>query len=358
MAHTRVGPEDRTTTPWWQKVLIGAGAIFLGLGLLGLIQLIARPLGVVLMGMVIAAALSPIIDRLSQWLPRVAAVVIVYLLLVAIAVGLGWFVIPPLLDEFTRAISQLPEYIQQVQSWLQARSLLNSGMLLDSLSSQLSSLGSTVIGLPLRVGSTILDILLLFFVSIYWQLESRDLKRFFVSLFPSEQREEVSDITGKVGQAMGGYIRGVVIDGVIIGALMYIGLLLIGVNYALVLAVLGGLLELIPFVGPLITAIPITLTALLQSPTKALIAAAFLLALQQLEGHIITPNVLHSQTQISPLLVLVALFIGGSIGGLLGALLAVPLAAAARVLIVEVLAPALRNVTGADDKPPAETEAQ
>jgi predicted PurR-regulated permease PerM len=147
---------------------------------------------------------------------------------------------------------------------------------------------------------------------------------------------------------MGGYVRGVAITGLIIGTVSYVGLLLIGVNFPLALAIIAGLSEFLPFIGPFIAGAVMVAVALLQSPTKALIAVLFAVALQQLEGNLIAPNVMHPQTCISPLTAIVALFAGASVGGILGALIAVPLAAAARVLIVELLLPAVRRQTGAD----------
>lgn len=342
---------DVNRRPWWQAMLIGAGALVLALALLGLIWLLAQPLALVLFGIVFAAALAPIVDWLDQWMPRIVAILLVYLLLIALFVGIGWLVLPPLVSEVRSFIGDVPDYIEEVETLLDESRFLDGGMLLDRLSGQITAVGGTLLTLPVTVGAALLNFALFLFVSLYWLVESASIKRFFLSLFPKRARDEVSDVLSEMGTSMGGYIRAVVIDALIIGALTYFGLLIVGVNYTLVLAVLMALGELVPFIGPILAGIPIVLVALLQSPTKGLIALGVVVVIQQIEGNIVTPNIMHETTKVSPLMVLVALFIGGEIGGLLGALLAVPLAAGARVFVNRVLAPAIRRQTGAAGDP-------
>ncbi len=154
---------------------------------------------------------------------------------------------------------------------------------------------------------------------------------------------------GKMARVMGGYIRGAVIDGVIIGVATYIGLLLIGINYPLMLSLIAALLETIPVIGPIIAAIPMLCVALLQSTTKFLITFVFVVCLHQVESNIVLPNIMYRQTEISPMLVLLALLGGWSVGGAVGMVIAIPLAAAARVFVIELIAPVLRHDTGSPD---------
>jgi predicted PurR-regulated permease PerM len=133
----------------------------------------------------------------------------------------------------------------------------------------------------------------------------------------------------------------------IIATLYFIGLTIFGIPFALALALFAGLMEFIPVIGPTLAAIPMVALALAESPTRALIVLAFVLAMQQFESNVIMPNVVRSQTEVSPLLALLSLFAGVSLGGLLGALVAIPLAAAARVFFVQVIAPGIRRWTGA-----------
>ena len=147
---------------------------------------------------------------------------------------------------------------------------------------------------------------------------------------------------------MGGYIRGVVINGMIVGFLTFVGLFIFGIDFAVVFGVMAGMLELLPVAGPILSGVIIVGLTLLQSPGKALAALIFIFVLQELENHILVPNIMRTQTDISSLLAVLALFAGDAIGGLLGALIAIPIAAALHVLVKQVLAPAIRKQTQAE----------
>ncbi len=146
---------------------------------------------------------------------------------------------------------------------------------------------------------------------------------------------------------MGGYVRGVAINAAIVGALTWLGLLALGVEYALALALVTALAETIPYIGPIVAAIPAILVGLLDSPVRAALVAGFYIALQQVENYLVAPKVMQSQTDVTPALVIFALACGFTAGGLLGALVAIPIAAAVRVLVLAVAAPAIRRRSAA-----------
>jgi predicted PurR-regulated permease PerM len=159
-----------------------------------------------------------------------------------------------------------------------------------------------------------------------------------------------------MAEAMGGYIRGVFIDSLLVGIITYIGLLIIGLDYPLVLAVLSGVLEIIPVIGPLLAGAAMVLVAILQAPDLVLIVLIFAVVLQQVESNIIVPNIMRGQAEVSPVLTILAIIAGERIGGVIGALIAIPLAAALRVFVVEVVAPIIRRRTGAWRSSGAEEE--
>ncbi|MCU0490176.1 MAG: AI-2E family transporter [Chloroflexaceae bacterium] len=337
----------------WRISLIAAGGLALALGSLALLWLFARPLALVLIAIVLGEALRPIVNGLSRILPRALAVVLTYLLVV---VGLGaavWFALSPLIEQVQDLIFQLPQIGFEVGLWLQQQDeRFDAIPIISTLVNQVQQLGGQLVGLPLTLVSSLLEIVLVGFLSLYWLLSSPGLHRFALSLFPPERHSEVASVLHEMGRNVGGYVRGVAFNIVIIGLLTYLGLLWIGLPFPLVFGVIAGLFEIIPIVGPIMGGTIIVLFALTQSWTTALITLAFVLVLQQIEGNILTPWVMRSQTEIDPLLVLVALLIGGSVGGLLGAIVAIPLAAALRVLIKRVVAPAVRRWSGAPEPEP------
>lgn len=338
----------------WQIAVVGAIALFLGFVLSELFWLIARPLTLLLIAIVLASALAPIVDVLSRWAPRILAIVGVYLVLLAMLVGLGWLVFPPMVAQAQVLIVNGPGIVEEIRNWIDQWEVIDSSRIVEILESRVSQYGRTLADLPLAIVSTMLDIILVIFMSLYWLIAVPSLKRFVLSLVPEQDRKRADETLAEVGRTMGGYVRGAVIDGVIIAILTYIGLLIIGVDYAIVLAVTAGIFELVPVIGPIAATVPIVGVALLDSPTTGIITLVFWIAMQQVESQILTPVVMRSQTDIHPLLVIFAIFVGGELGGIVGALAAIPLAGAISVLFVRVVAPWIRQWAGVQE-PETET---
>jgi predicted PurR-regulated permease PerM len=262
---------------------------------------------------------------------------------------IGWVIFPPLISQFQQVITNLPAFIQEAQNWFSHFGQISFNSLLNMLTSQLGSASSSLIQLPIGIINSLFEILVIFFVSLYGLIQAPAIGRFIISLFPHERGQRVEDVMRHMGKAMGGYIRGALINGAIIGLLMYLGLLVLGVHYPLVLGLLASVFELIPVLGPIFAGIIIILVALSQSFALAVYVLIYAIAMEQLEGHILVPNIMRSQTDVSPTVTILALFAGGVLGGLLGALVAIPVAAAVHVLVLEVVAPAVRRRTGALD---------
>ena len=341
-------PEKTFNRDGWGLILIIAVGLALGLGLLAFIWLFARVLALLALAVALAAALSPLVAFLERRLPRAAAVILIYLVIVLAFVGIGWIVFPPLATQAQEIGASAPELIREAQTWLGSLDRLSNINLVDTLLPQLGRLTGAVVALPGGILSSLLEIVVVLFLSIYLLVEAPALRNFYLSLFPASSRERAETIAEDMAQAMGGYIRGTVLAAILVGILTYFGLLLIGVDFALVLALLAGVFELIPYLGPILAAIPILTIALLESPGQALVALIFIVVLQQVESYILVPNIMRTQTKVSPLLVLLAVIAGGRLGGLLGAIIAIPLAAALRVFVREIVAPAVRRHTGAE----------
>lgn len=327
----------------WRYALVLAAGIVLGLGLLRVIWLVARPLALLFAAIVIAQALAPVVDFLARKLPRSVAVILTYAILLLILVGVGWFAFPKLTDQVQTFTDKLPEHVDRVKGFLDRF----DGNLQNSIVSRLSTYAESLVKLPIAIVSSTLDLVLVIFLSIYWLIYQPTLWRFTLSLFPQEHRESASKVLSEMGHDVGGFVRGVVIDSAIIGILTYIGLLIIGVDYPILLALVAGLGEVVPIIGPMVAAIPAIGVALFESPTQALIVLGFYVVLQQVESNILTPVVMRNQSNVPPPLVLLAVFAGGAVAGIVGALIAIPLVAALRVFVVRVLVPAEREEVGA-----------
>jgi predicted PurR-regulated permease PerM len=334
---------------WWLLATAVAAALILGLGTLEAIRLLALPLAVFIFGITLAAALEPLVARLEKRVARVAATLIVYLVLMLFLGLLIWFIVPSLVNQMQELGSLIPDLIEQARQIISSlRGNFAGDSFTNALFSQLSSLGPTLLRLPLGITSALAMAILILFISFYVLLEAPGIWVSLLSLLPEERRAKIDQTGSDMSEAMGGYIRGTVINGMIVGFLTFLGLELLGVDFALVFGVMAGLLELIPVLGPIVAGIIIVSLTLLQSPDKALWVLIFWIVLEQTENHILVPNIMRSQTNISPLLSILALFAGGAVGGFLGALVAIPIAAALRVMIRQIIAPAVRERTGAE----------
>lgn len=332
---------------WWKAIAVLAGALFLGLGSLGAFWLLARPLGILILGSAIAAALEPVIAWLSRRMQRSIAVIIIYVLGVLILALLGWVIIPNLTAQVQQFLGDIPTYTDNLNQFFNERGWLPDQAPIDALFGQLQQAGTQLLSAPITLFSTLLEFILIFVIALYLLLQAKGIERTALSLFPSPRREQIQQVAHEMLQAAGGFVRGIVLDGVIVGVITYIGLSLIGVSFPLVLALVAGVLETLPVIGTIIATLIVVGVSLLDSPTTALITLVFFVILQQLEGNFLVPNVMHGQAHVSPVIVVIVIFAGGAIGGWLGALAAIPLTAALRVFFLRVIAPWIRQQTGA-----------
>jgi predicted PurR-regulated permease PerM len=334
---------------WWKLLALVAFALVAALALMQFVWLIARPLALLFGAIVIAQAMAPAVDRLERFMPRVLATLLCYAVLILVLVGLGWLVFPPLVSQAQDVVDRAPELVDDGRQLLNRWDPSEDGQLEEMITTSVQGFAGYISDLPMAIVSSVVEVFLVFVMSIYWVIAAPNMRRFTLSLFPPHRREGAADVLGQMGTAIGGYVRGTAIDAVIVAGLVYGGLTIIGVEYALVLAILAGLGEFVPIIGPFVAGAPAVLIALLDSPVQALIVLVFYVVLQQVEANFLLPIIMNNQAHVPPLLVLFAIFVGGTLAGILGALIAIPFAGAARVFVIRVLAPAIRQWTGAPD---------
>jgi predicted PurR-regulated permease PerM len=338
------GPRRQGPMPsieWDLAFPIGAG-VFVALGSLALIGWLARPLALLLVAFTLAQALSPLADRVARRVPRTLAVIAIYAgLLVLGLLFLAW----PASSLLNQASTMLdgPDLVQAIEQRASRWTASSGPQLRTALLDMLRSFRDTLLQLPVMALSFLFEAVVVVFLSLYLLIAGPRLRAFVLSSFSINHRRRASRTMSRIGHAMGGYVRGVAINAPIIGALTWLGLLLIGLPHASVLAMLAGLGEVVPYIGPVAAAVPALAVALTVSPTQAALVAALYIGLQQLEGNVITPVVMKSQTEINPALVIFALTCGFALAGVLGAITAVPLFAAVQVLVRSVAAPTLRR---------------
>lgn len=331
----------------WQAALIQAVTIAAAFGLLVLIQRFTTVLLLLFLGIGVGQALNTPVLWLSRWLSRALAVILVYLILAALVAILFAVAIPPLWSEARAFVLSAPHLISHLQGQVN-HVTPGASSLIGQLKGPLGSLSGLVLHLPLKIASGFLELVIVIFFSIYWLLTAPALNRFALSLVPVHLKKEAGDIFDELGAVIGGYFRGDVLDALLIGAIAYLGMRLIGVPFPLVIGLATFLGDLIPLVGPTIAQFLAAGIALTESPLQAAITLAFFLVLQQVDGNVTLPAITGGAARIPSLLIVFALVAGGLTGGVLGAIIAIPLFGAIRVVVVRVAAPIVRNWWGVE----------
>ena len=301
---------------------------------------------VVYMSALVAIGLSPLVEAAEQRItlkksriPRWAAILGIYCSIIGILIGVGLLIIPPLVDQARGFWTALPSLIEQGREWLVQRGVLGANVSTTDVIRQAPVGGSDAVGTVLGavwgfIGG-IFGAVTILILSFYMLADSSQITRAFVRLFPRPERARVQDACNRVTTKVSAWLGGQLLLAGIIGTTAAIGLWLLGVPYFYVLALIAGIGEMIPVVGPFLSAIPAVGVAFSVSPSLGIFVAIFFFVQQQLENHVLVPRVMARQVGVSPVIVIVALLIGGSLLGIVGAILAVPTAAILQVMFEE-----------------------
>ncbi len=276
---------------------------------------------------ILMSALSPLVERLRGWgVPRIIAVLLVFFLTVILVIGLLTAGLSPLVSQTSNLIQKLVETIN---------SLVQTNIIDQAVVQQEASrFSAQVVNFTVDLFKNLISWVSVLVVTIYMLFDREKMKKYVTSFF-GERQEQVEKLLQKIEDKLGSWLRGQVILSVVVGTLVYLGLSILGVEYALPLAIIAGLLEVVPMIGPIISAIPAILIGLTVSPLFAAIIAGLYLAVQQIENQIIVPQVMRRAVGLNPLLVILAVSIGGRLLGIAGALLAVPIAVVIQLIIQE-----------------------
>lgn len=284
--------------------------------------------------LILMSALTPFVDHLEKLhIPRGLSIFTLYILLWGLVGGLIAAIVPDLIDQSTRLIKILPTTLNQIEFINNHQQEISQEIL-----GRLGSLPESLIKFSLGLFSNILGVITTLVVTFYLLLERKNLDRYLQTLLGSDKPEKATGIINLIETRLGHWVRGELILMMAVGLLTYIGLLILGIDIPLPLAVLAGILEIIPNIGPIISAIPAILIALTINPLVALATLSLYILVQQLENNLLVPKVMQKAVGINPLVSLLALIIGFKIAGSVGAILAIPTLIIAQVIASEVFA--------------------
>lgn len=319
-----------------QKIEISHRTIIftvLFIALLWLVSQIFQILVIVFMGMILMSALNPIVEKLEKLkIPRLLAAILIYftVLLFIILVLAG--VIPPLVNQTNTLVTRLPGYIEDLNLWWINEDIINTQI--NQLIGRLGSISLDMVRLTISLFSNFIVVFTVIFISFYLLLERKNLDDYLLKFFGSKDGK-AAHVISKLEKRLGEWVRAQITLMVIVGLMSYIGLRLLGIDFALPLALLAGLLEIVPNIGPTLSAVPAIFAGLAVSPVMALAVVALYFLVQQLENQLIVPQVMKKEAGLNPLVTILALITGFKLGGAAGAVLSIPLVILGETLIKE-----------------------
>ena len=311
--------------------------------LLVFLYLVRNIAAIVFFSIIIAAAVSPA----SEWfgkhkIPTVLGVLFIYLIALSV-LGLAFYlVVPTMISEMGDFAGTFPAYLEQFTSSKNIQQIFPSlpqavseilGEAALKLKDFLGQFRQNFFQTASAIFGGVFSFILIIIISFYLSVQEKGIEKFIRLTSPLRYEKYVLDVWQRSKKKLGGWVKAQLLLGVLVGVLVFLGLTILGVKYALMLAVLAAIFEVIPIFGPVLAAIPAILIAFLQSPMLALAALILYVIVQQFENHLIYPTVMKKATGVPPLIIILAILVSGKLGGIFGILLAVPLT----VILMELL---------------------
>lgn len=331
--------EDKRVIAISTGTMIRAVLVVLGVGFLYIIRDIVAML---LVSILLAAVLDPIADYFGKKrIPRSLTVLVIYILLFLVLGVLILAIIPPMVEQTRQVIGNSGSiWDKVVSSFASLQSLSAHYGLEASFKQSVASFGETLSGSFTNLYSTLSNVvggIISFFVilviTFFLVVEKSSIHDIFNSVVPTRHRDYLTSIFSKMQQKVGHWLMGQIILMLFVGILSYIGLLAFGVEYALLLAIIAAITEIIPYIGPVVGGVPAVLFAFAISPTAGILVFVFYFLIQRVENTILVPKIMQKATGLNPIFAILALAVGFTVGGIAGGLLAIPVATAINVVL-------------------------
>jgi predicted PurR-regulated permease PerM len=321
------------------KVVLVAAAVIAALYFSYLIRTV---IGLVLVAAFFAVAIAPAVNWLdNRKLPRSLAILLVYLMIAGGIFGIGLLIVPPLVSGVEDLSGDLPGYVDDLRENDTFREYDDRYEITEKLKEQAEDLPSklgdaagTLRDVTVGVFSRFVQLFSILVITFFLVKDGRRLLEFFYRQVPDVRARRFRKIAGDISDAISGYVFGNFVISVLAGLVTYVTLRILGVPFALPLAILFGFFDLVPLVGATLGGILVGIVvAFVDFPVGLIIWAAVLILYQQVENNLIQPYVYGKAVQLHPLIVIVAILIGAALLGVLGALLAIPVAAAVQAVV-------------------------
>jgi len=346
----RLGHPIRRDSPFMLGFL-GALGVFLAYFF---VQALAEARSVIILivvSMFLAIGLNPVVEWLTaRNMRRGAAIGLVFLAVIGAFVGFGFAVVPPVIEQSDAFVKELPAYLDDLRKNPTIRQFDEDYGVIERAQDYVTSgdLGQRLFGGIVGVGrvvlSTVFSALSVLIMTLYFLAALPSIERQAIRLVPASRRQRVRLLVDEIVQHIGGFVGGAMLVAFIAGLTSYVFLLVVGMPYALALAVFVALLDLIPLVGATIAAFIISLLGFTESAAVGIACIVFYVAYQQLENYVVYPRVMRRAVDVPASMTVVAVLLGGALLGIVGALLAIPTAAAILLIVRQVAIPRMDSV--------------
>lgn len=308
------------------RTIVFTVVLILSLGLVYLLKDLILELFCALLLMTI---LDPLVIWLSKYkIPRVLSIILTYFLVIGILGGAVSALIPAVTEQTSSFFNALPEYVNNIQ-W---SPFIDANLINQLINSNAASAPSTIFQITFSVVNNIFGIFTVLVFAFYMLMSRDKLDDQLGIFFGEDKKKEIAEVINILENKMGGWARGELILMAAVGLSTYIGLSLLGIPFALPLAIFAGFMELIPFLGPIISAIPSILIGFGISPLMGIGATSLAFLIQQIENYVLVPKVMEKSTGVTPLATLISLAVGARLAGTVGAIISVPVLITLQVL--------------------------
>jgi len=328
-----------------RQIDISTGIIFrtilIILGLL-FIYVIRDVIALFFIAVVLTAAIEPAVNWFQKKkIPRAFGVLIIYFAIFLIIGSLISFLVPSIVHQFQGFAQDFPNYLERIsksfnifENYTSSKGIeFNKDEFFQNIGGGLTNSSGQIFSTTLGVFSGFLSIIVVFSMTFYMSVIEDGMKKFLISIVPGKHQDYAVSLAVRIKEKIGRWMIGQLFLMLVIFAMYYIALSVLGVPYALILAMFGGILEIIPYLGPILAAIPAVIVGLLVSPITGLLVLALYIIIQQFENHVIVPQIMKKAIGLNPLAVVLAIIVGAKLAGPFGAILAVPVATAISVFL-------------------------
>lgn len=296
-----------------------------------------------LFAIIIASAISPFANWLEEkGFPRLLGVLVLFLIVLALVGFLLSLIVPFISQEVNQLLTTLPETLSKISTSLeQAQAgapqyldfVSEIQNILETLSTYLQQSAQSIVGLVVSIFGGVTSFIAIVIISFYLSVTKNGIQNFLGSIIPEKYEAYAIGLWKRSETKVGRWLQGQLLLGLVVGLVVYVGLSLMGIKYALIFALLAAVLEIVPIVGPVLAAIPPVFLAFLQAPSLGLWVILFYVVVQQLENHVLVPLVLGKTIGLNPVVIIISLLMGQQLAGIPGMILSVPVA----TVIVELL---------------------